>query len=125
MAPNMVQIRTKIQPNIMFLKLKGYSDFVRVSVNACLLYLIWSVIHFIASQMYPKFCVPFSPYGFIISIFMVSTPHCIALRWAVYNGAAAINNMWLLLGCWIISSAVSMLPTVSMFDFKAASVKSN
>jgi len=68
------------------------------------IYLLWIVLHYVASQLYVKLCVPNTLVGFVISPFMVATPHCQGLRWIVYNAANIINNMWILMGAWICST---------------------
>ena len=67
------------------------------------IYLIWIALHFFASQFYIELCVPKTIYGFIISPFLMATPHCQALRWIVYNAASTINNMWIIMGTWFCS----------------------
>jgi len=67
------------------------------------IYLVWIALHFFASQFYIELCVPKTIYGFIVSPFLMATPHCQALRWIVYNGANAINNMWIVMGTWLCS----------------------
>ena len=66
-------------------------------------YLLWICLHYFAAHLYIKFCVPNSIIGFIMSPFMISTPHCQGLRWIVYNAANVINNMWIIVGTWIYS----------------------
>jgi hypothetical protein len=66
-------------------------------------YLVWIALHFFASQFYIELCVPKTIYGFLVSPFLIATPHCQALRWIVYNGANAINNMWIVMGTWFCS----------------------
>ena len=68
------------------------------------IYLLWICLHYIASHLYITFCVPSTIFGFIMSPFMTATPHCLGLRWIVYNAANMINNMWLVLGAWICST---------------------
>ena len=68
------------------------------------IYLLWIVLHYMAAHLYVKLCVPTTIIGFLISPFMVSTPHCLGLRWIVYNAANIINNMWVLMGAWICST---------------------
>jgi len=46
--------------------------------------------------------VPATVIGFVMSPFIAPTPHCQALRWAIYNGGNSIIAMWVLLGGWII-----------------------
>ena len=67
------------------------------------IYLIWIALHFFASQFYIELCVPKTIYGFIVSPFLMATPHCQALRWIVYNAASTINNMWIIMGTWFCS----------------------
>ena len=80
--------------------LKSIKFVIRVSG----IYLLWIVLHYVASQLYVKLCVPNTLIGFVISPFMVATPHCQGLRWIVYNAANIINNMWILMGAWICST---------------------
>jgi hypothetical protein len=67
-------------------------------------YLCWIIIHFVASQLYIKWCTPYTFYGFIISPFLTLTPHCQGLRWVLYNGAGVINNMWFIFGSWMCAN---------------------
>lgn len=66
-------------------------------------YLLWICLHYFAAHLYIKFCVPNTIIGFIMSPFMISTPHCQGLRWIVYNSANVINHMWIIIGTWIYS----------------------
>ena len=68
------------------------------------IYLLWIVLHYISTHLYVKLCVPNTIIGFLISPFMVATPHCLGLRWIIYNAANIINNMWILMGAWICST---------------------
>ena len=67
------------------------------------IYLLWIFLHYFSAHLYVKFCVPNTIIGFIMSPFMIMTPHCQGLRWIVYNAANIINNMWILIGAWIYS----------------------
>lgn len=68
------------------------------------IYLLWIILHYFASHLYVKLCVPSTLFGFIMSPFMTATPHCQGLRWIVYNAANMINNMWIVFGAWICST---------------------
>jgi hypothetical protein len=68
------------------------------------IYLLWILLHYMASQLYIQFCVPRTFFGFFMSPLMTATPHCQSLRWVVYNAANVINNMWVILGTWICSN---------------------
>lgn len=72
------------------------------------MYLVWIILHFGASHLYIKFCVPSTFTGFIISPFMTASPHCQGLRWIIYNGANTINNMWVILGTWFCSYLIQL-----------------
>ena len=73
-------------------------------LKVCGVYLLWICLHYVASHLYVKFCVPCTLFGFIMSPFMTATPHCQGLRWIVYNAANMINNMWIIFGAWICST---------------------
>jgi hypothetical protein len=75
-------------------------NLLKISVGIVGIYFIWIVLHYIASHLYVRFCVPNTFYGFLISPFMIATPYCIGLRWLVYTGANTVNNMWILFGSW-------------------------
>lgn len=77
---------------------------VRITISLYGIYLVWITLHFIASHLYVKFCVPASFLGFIVSPFLTTTPHCQSLRWIIYNGANTINNMWVIIGTWLSSN---------------------
>ena len=68
------------------------------------LYIIWIILHYTASHLYIKLCVPNTIVGFLMSPFMSATPHCQGLRWLIYNAAIMINNMWIIFGAWICST---------------------
>jgi hypothetical protein len=67
------------------------------------IYLLWICLHYFSAHLYVKFCVPNTIIGFLMSPFMIATPHCQGLRWIVYNAVGIINNMWILVGAWIYS----------------------
>jgi hypothetical protein len=77
---------------------------IKVIIQVSGVYLSWICLHYFASQLYVKLCVPNTIAGFLMSPFMTATPHCQGLRWVVYNAANMINNMWLILGAWICST---------------------
>ena len=77
---------------------------VRYVIQISGIYLLWILLHYVAAQLYIKFCVPNTFVGFLMSPFMTATPHCQGLRWIIYNAANMINNMWIILGTWICST---------------------
>ena len=74
---------------------------IQISLSLYGIYLIWILLHYFASHLYIKFCVPVSFMGLIVSPFLTTTPHCQCLRWIVYNGGNIINHMWVIIGSWL------------------------
>lgn len=74
---------------------------IQISLSLYGIYLIWILLHYVASHLYIKFCVPDSFMGLIVSPFLTTTPHCQCLRWIVYNGGNMINHMWVIIGSWL------------------------
>lgn len=77
---------------------------IKIIIKVTGIYLLWIFLHYFASHLYVRLCVPNTIIGFLISPFMTTTPHCQGLRWIVYNAASMINNMWVVLGTWICST---------------------
>jgi len=68
------------------------------------IYFVWITLHYAASHVYVQYCVPGTIFGFLISPFLVTTPHCQALRWLISTAADTITKMWLFIGAWICSN---------------------
>lgn len=58
--------------------------------------------HFVASNMYPSMCCGSGLWGFIMTPFMVVTPHCEAMRWVIHYTGDQIRNIWLWLGGYLV-----------------------
>ncbi len=65
-------------------------------------YLIWITLHYLALHLYPIYCAPLTIIGFVLSPFMVSAPHCIAMRWLITEGSNVIVTMWVAIGAYAI-----------------------
>jgi len=65
------------------------------------IYILWIGMHFICANVYPHFCAEYTLIGIIKSIFVAETPHCLAMRWVIYNGGNIIHGMWTAIGVWI------------------------
>ena len=79
---------------------------VKIVITTSMIYLVWIYLHYFASHLYIEYCVPSTVKGFIMSPFMVSSPHCQGLRWMIYNGGNTITNMWSLVGTWIYAKLI-------------------
>ena len=65
------------------------------------IYILWIAMHYACANLYPQFCAEKSLWGFIKSAFVAESPHCVAMRWVIYNGGNIIHTMWLALGIWL------------------------
>lgn len=63
-------------------------------------FIIWIVIHYLAANLYSLLCAELTMFGFMKSIIVAQEPHCIAMRWIIYNGGNMINSMWLSIAAW-------------------------
>lgn len=111
-APDIVQEKIETpRSHPMYDTLVSWSKIAIRMINAVSkifgVYFAWIGLHYSASHLYVKLCVPDTLFGFLMSPFMTATPHCQGLRWVVTNGASMINNMWIVLGGWLCSTIFS------------------
>ena len=78
-------------------------DRVKGNVPAIILvYFSVVFVHFISSNIYPSLCCPWTFWGFVMSPFMVVTPHCEGLRWVIHYTGDQIRNTWIWLGGYLV-----------------------
>ena len=80
--------------------------FIRNFARTFGIYIIWIVLHYIATHLYVQYCTPKTPVGFILSLLYSAAPHCHGLRWVIYHGGNSISVMWLLFGTWIMGHLI-------------------
>lgn len=85
--------------------------FFKNSLELILIYLVWIIIHYIAGVLYSMYCTPNTIIGFLISPFLVLTPHCKVFRWIIYNGGLIITDIWIVLGTWITAKICKKILT--------------
>ena len=73
----------------------------------CGIYFVLILLHYVSSHLYVYLCVPSTWKGFILSPIQTPTPHCVALRYIIYNGGENINKMWILIGIWVCGKITS------------------
>lgn len=71
------------------------------------IFIMWIVLHYIAANLYARYCAEYSLFGLIKSIFIAEAPHCMAMRWMIYHGGAAIHTMWVSIGIWFTGKLFS------------------
>jgi hypothetical protein len=76
------------------------------------IFALWIVIHYAAANLYPRFCAETSVFGFIKSIFVAQAPHCVGMRWLIYNGGNVINSMWVSVALWFSTKIFNNLLAV-------------
>jgi hypothetical protein len=64
-------------------------------------YFLWIMAHHVSANLYTYFCTSNTLFGIISSPFLASAPHCVAMRWVIYEGGNMINVMWVSFGSYI------------------------
>jgi len=77
-----------------------------MAFDACGIYMMWILLHYVSAHLYAYFCAPSTFVGFIYSPFVIAAPHCRALRWVIFNGSVSIDNMWIVFGTWLCSKFI-------------------
>jgi hypothetical protein len=77
-------------------------SFSNIIVRSFGMYMVWIMVHHTASQLYAKSCASTTCFGFLLSLFIIPSPYCQALRWAIYNGGNSIGVMWVIGGWYIM-----------------------
>lgn len=72
--------------------------YLRRIARYAILIVAWTGVHHLAVNVYQYSCTPRSITGFALSAFMMSAPHCHALRWVMNAGATYVINTWTLVG---------------------------
>ena len=73
------------------------------AITVSSIYIFWIALHFTTAHVYVQFCAYPSLYGFLLSPFLISSPHCSAMRWIFTKGGTLIDGMWIILGTWLCS----------------------
>ena len=78
----------------------NFKDVIDFIYEVAGIFILWIIIHYVAANLYARFCAELSLFGFVKSIFVAQAPHCIAMRWVIYNGGIIINSMWISISIW-------------------------
>ena len=74
--------------------------------------------HYVCSNIYPLWCCKLTFFGFIMTPFMIVTPHCEALRWIIHYTGEQIRNVWLWIGGYLVYYVTSTI-TPYLTNFRA------
>lgn len=66
------------------------------------IYLGLGIVHYVSSNLYPVLCTPLTLSGFIMTPFIVVTPHCQGLRWIIHYTGDQIRNTWVWVGSYLV-----------------------
>jgi hypothetical protein len=78
--------------------------------SAIVIHALWIVAYWVAIQIKPRICAPFTWYGILVAPFMAETPMCQALFWIEATARGVFRAMWILLGTTIATFVMARLP---------------
>ena len=86
-----------------------FKNVFRMVYDVAGIFILWIIIHYSAANLYSIYCAELTMIGFIKSVFIAQEPHCVAMRWIIYNGGNMINSMWLSIAVWITTKVFNNL----------------
>jgi hypothetical protein len=95
------------QPTIMQRVVPSMTPYAKYIYRVAGIYIFWILLHYITAHLYVKYCAASSLYGLLISPFLISSPHCIAMRWVFSKGGTIIEGMWIIVGTWLCSKLIT------------------
>ena len=70
-------------------------------MSASSVYILWILLHFVASHIYIDHCVGNYWKDIFVSVFYVSSPYCQGVSWVIYNGSRQIAYIWVIFGTYL------------------------
>jgi len=83
-------------------------SFIQCNLDFVYLFLMATILHYIAANAYAIWCTPQTIIGFIISPFMTVTPVCATLRWSITIFGDYLASIWTLAFLWVSTSLVKL-----------------
>ena len=105
--PGIDDIEDPPKPNIIKRVIPHMTPYAKYIYRVSGIYIFWILLHYITAHMYVKYCASPSWYGLLVSPFLISSPHCIAMRWVFSKGGTVIEGMWILVGTWLCSKIIT------------------
>jgi hypothetical protein len=101
--------------------------------DATKIYLLWTILHYLAAHYYVPICSPYGIWGFIITPILAVTPQCKALRWVITTSGNTMETMWIVIGLWVCSqvpstinsASNSIMNAINTNDHNSQSIQSN
>jgi hypothetical protein len=95
---------------MMFESIKSFAQWaVSIITRGAIVYIMFILLHYAASNIYPCMCTPLTVMGFVMSPFMVLAPHCEAMRWVIGFTGTQIRNMWIWIGGYLVYNMDAIL----------------
>jgi len=66
-------------------------------------YFAWVSLSYFSIHAHAHFCAEWSIMGFFTHSFVVSSPHCNALKWLINEGSSAISRLFALFAMYVVS----------------------
>lgn len=101
------EVEEIIKPSIMSSLIPTMAPYAKFMYRVSAIYVFWILLHYTTAHMYVRFCAAPGLYGLIVSPFLISAPHCIAMRWVFAKGGTIIEGMWILAGTWLCSKIIT------------------
>jgi len=95
------------KPSILSSLIPTMAPYAKFMYRVSAIYVFWILLHYTTAHMYVRFCAAPGLYGLIVSPFLISAPHCIAMRWVFAKGGTIIEGMWILAGTWLCSKIIT------------------
>ena len=70
-------------------------------------YFSWIAIHYLCSQLYVYYCVPYAWHGIFASQFLSLTHRCNAFHMIIYEAGNVLYGMWIVLGAWTVANLLT------------------
>ena len=78
------------------------------------IYLFWSVMHFVSTNLYAHFCTKMTAWGFFTSSLMTQAPHCRGLNWLQNLSIKTLDSYWVWSVTWIAGKFTGLLGGVNL-----------
>ena len=85
----------------------------RLVLNSIKFYLLWALIHFVATNLYQHYCAGRSIMGFVASSLNTQMPHCKAMSWIQTISIKTLDSYWALLVTYVVGHVTGILGGVN------------
>lgn len=80
------------------------------------IYLFWICMHFVAANLYARYCAELSFFGFFKSPFAAVSMHCKALLFLTQSGSNFLTTMFISIGTYFFSKFCSHMVMIEEYN---------